>query len=88
MPPGKELHHKPPLAEGGETTRKKTRVVKKKKHKDTEGWLPKCPNDKGERPKHGPARKPQKCPLASALDAGEHTCTCCSKCFGNCMMES
>jgi len=34
LPPGKELHHKPPLAEGGETTRKKTRVVKQKKHKE------------------------------------------------------
>ncbi len=34
LPKGKELHHEPPLAEGGETTPKKTRVMKKKKHKE------------------------------------------------------
>lgn len=32
LPKGKVLHHKPPLAEGGETTPKKTRVMKKKAH--------------------------------------------------------
>ena len=32
LPKSKVLHHKPPLAEGGETTPKKTRVVKKKAH--------------------------------------------------------
>ncbi len=33
LPKSKELHHEPPLAEGGETTPKKTRVMDKKKHK-------------------------------------------------------
>ncbi len=32
LPKGKELHHEPPLAEGGTTTPKKTRVMKKKAH--------------------------------------------------------
>jgi hypothetical protein len=32
LPKDKVLHHKPPLAEGGETTPKKTRVMKKTTH--------------------------------------------------------
>jgi hypothetical protein len=32
LPKGKVLHHKPPLAEGGETIKKKTRVMKNKAH--------------------------------------------------------
>jgi hypothetical protein len=33
LPKGKELHHVKPVAEGGKTTKKNTRVVTKKKHK-------------------------------------------------------
>lgn len=32
LPKSKVLHHKSPLAKGGETTPKKTRVMKKKRH--------------------------------------------------------
>ena len=32
LPKGKELHHVKPVAEGGKTTKKNTRVVTKKKH--------------------------------------------------------
>jgi len=33
LPKGKELHHIKPVAEGGKTTKKNTRVVSKTKHK-------------------------------------------------------
>lgn len=33
LPKGKELHHVKPVAEGGKTTPKNTRVVSKAKHK-------------------------------------------------------
>ncbi len=33
LPKGKELHHVKPVAEGGKTTKKNTRVVTKAKHK-------------------------------------------------------
>jgi len=33
LPKGKELHHVKPVAEGGKTTTKNTRVVSKTKHK-------------------------------------------------------
>ena len=33
LPKGKELHHVKPVAEGGKTTTKNTRVVSKAKHK-------------------------------------------------------
>ena len=33
LPKGKELHHVKPVAEGGKTTTKNTRVVTKAKHK-------------------------------------------------------
>ncbi len=33
LPKGKELHHVKPVAEGGKTTNKNTRIVTKKKHK-------------------------------------------------------
>ena len=33
LPKGKELHHMKPVAEGGKTTNKNTRVVTEKKHK-------------------------------------------------------
>ena len=33
LPKGKELHHTKPVAEGGKTTSKNTRVVTKAKHK-------------------------------------------------------
>lgn len=33
LPKGKELHHVKPVAKGGKTTKKNTRVVTKKKHK-------------------------------------------------------
>ena len=33
LPKGKELHHVKPVAEGGKTTKKNTRVVSKTKHK-------------------------------------------------------
>ncbi len=32
LPKGKELHHVKPVAEGGKTTKKNTRVVSKAKH--------------------------------------------------------
>ncbi len=32
LPKGKELHHVKPLAEGGKTTSKNTRIVTEKKH--------------------------------------------------------
>ena len=33
LPPGKELHHVKPVAEGGKTTNKNTRIVPTEKHK-------------------------------------------------------
>ena len=33
LPKGKELHHVKPVAKGGKTTKKNTRVVSKTKHK-------------------------------------------------------
>lgn len=33
LPAGKELHHVIPVAEGGKTTKKNTRVLTKKEHK-------------------------------------------------------
>ena len=33
LPPGKELHHVKPVAEGGKTTPKNTQVVTKQEHK-------------------------------------------------------
>ncbi len=34
LPKGKELHHVKPVAEGGKTTTKNTRVVSKARHKE------------------------------------------------------
>lgn len=34
LPPGKEVHHEPPVSKGGKTTPSQTTVVSKKKHKE------------------------------------------------------